>query len=92
MLRMMVDGQSSKLSHAVPKCWPHSLFPVVIPRLNQELTSVKRKAEVSPIPYVVSEKLTAQNAAWLAEGLIPAESAGISKLVLFVCQRWNRAT
>lgn len=71
---MMVHGQSSKLSRVVPKYWPHGLFPAVILRLNQELTSVKRKAEVSPIPYVVSEKLTAQTAACLAEGLIPAVS------------------
>lgn len=92
MLRLMVRGQTSKLSHAVPKYWPHSLFAVVILRLNQELTSVKRKAEASPIPDAVYEKLTAQSAACLAEGLIPAESAAISKLVLFVSQHWNTAT
>lgn len=76
-LRMVVQGQSSKQSHTVPKYWACGLFPVVILRLNQELTSLKRKAEVSPIPYVASEKLTARNAACLAEGLIPAESAAI---------------
>lgn len=35
---------------------------------------------MNPIPYAASEKLTAQNAASLAEGLIPAESAVVLKL------------
>lgn len=56
-------------------------FPVVILRLSQQLALVKRKAEVSPIPQGLRSDCSERS---LAEGLTPAKSAAISKLLLLV--------
>lgn len=62
---MMAHRQSSKLSHAVPKYCPHGLFSVVILRLNQELISVKRKAEVPSHERCLKKKWLSMQPAWL---------------------------
>lgn len=62
---MMAHRQSSKLSHAVPKYCPHGLFSVVILRLNQELISVKRKAEVPSHVRCLKKKWLSMQPAWL---------------------------
>lgn len=88
---LLTAGAEGGASWAVIKAASHSSqilatepFPVLILRLSQQLASLKREAEVSPIPYAVSEKwLLKVQPVWLSW----AKSAAISKLVLFVSSR-----